>query len=129
MSLIISISASINGGINQQKALRGYYYNVLKGNSIIESNFDIESLSGMEIIGFFALGYSDYRDGPIPFAPCYGLHMFGTKDGESCKNANTGDGDTEFIRVMNMYGICGATFRKTPQGYRNNFESSICAVK
>ncbi|MEK6626332.1 MAG: hypothetical protein AABY86_15285, partial [Bdellovibrionota bacterium] len=50
MSLMISISASINGGINQQKALRGYYYNVLKGNSIIESNFDIESLSGMEII-------------------------------------------------------------------------------
>ena len=130
MSIMISISSSINGGINQQKAVRGYYYNVLKGNSIIESSFDLAALDApISTIGFFALGYQEHANGPTPYAPCYKLHMFGPKDGETCDNAQTADGKTEFIRVLTMYGLCGATFSRGPEGYRNIFESSMCAVK
>jgi len=131
IALMISISGSINGGINQQKAVRGYFYNILKGNSYVESSFDLKLLqNSIKTIGFFALGYQEKSMGVVPYAPCYRLHMFGQKDGEGCDTPQTGDGKTEFIRVMNMYGVCGATLSRVGGGgdYINAFENSPCAV-
>lgn len=128
---MISISASLNGGINQQKAVRGYFYNILKGNPYVESSFDLRLMQGsVKTIGFFAIGYQLKSVGEVPYATCYKMHMFGTPDGEQCDTPSTADGKTEFIRVMNMYGVCGATLIRTSnaEDYLNFFESSPCAV-
>ncbi len=129
MALMISISASLNGGINQQKAVRGYYYNILKGNSNIESSFDLRTMGTIKMVGFFALGYQEKNVGENPFATCYRLHMFGEKKAETCDNADTASGATEFIRVMNMYGLCGASYYAETSGFRSEFTDASCRVK
>ncbi len=51
---------AINGSINQQKAVRGYFYGLLRGNSYINTTTDLDEFSekAISVVGFSALGLS-----------------------------------------------------------------------
>lgn len=111
-SLILSISNSINASINQQKITRSYFYFLAAGNSTLpypgrESSDPYKSWRqfGMQI-----MGWSEKLDGKNPVAPCYKFNLLlGNEDGDECESAYT-EPTTQFIRIMTVYGICGATY-------------------
>src|SRR5438874_2506988 len=64
---------AINGSINQQKAVRGYFYNLMKNNSYVLTLSDLRSLqgNGTNQAGFFAIGWASKTQGKNRFAPCF----------------------------------------------------------
>jgi len=126
----LSVSSAINGNINQQKALRGYIYNIMKGNPFIISNNDLKLLS-KERASFFAIGYNEKNQGEKPFATCYKMHLFGNSNGggENCDSSGRSGSDTRFIRVLTVYGLCAATFLRPDGKFFINFEDPSCVLK
>ena len=43
VTLLFTAGNSINGSINQQKAVRGYFYHLLKGNSNLPVKLDLDA--------------------------------------------------------------------------------------
>jgi len=144
ISIFISVTGAINGSINQQKAVRSYYYFINKGNPKLPSNFDLKVIekaggANFQSIGFFVLGYreKDDQSEKEQFAPCYPIHKFGSSDkNETCDDPDFGDNQTSFVRVFTAYGICGASYRPANDDrrwYKAEFRGASspgsCAVK
>ena len=106
---------SISGSINQQKAVRSYFYNRLKGNSYIVSLPDLRShlKHAVTKVGFTALGWNDYLDDSNKsFAPCFKFSSI-LKNGseETCDSDEREEpGSSRFIRLFTFYGVCGAYY-------------------
>lgn len=106
---------SLNGAINQQKAIRGYYYNLLKNNSYIISQNDLIQLKnrGMNKIGFFALGYKEHGQSESEqFASCFQFSSMlrGTSNEKCDDSSRTDEGSSTFIRIFLAYGVCSANY-------------------
>ena len=81
----MKIGGAINGSINQQKHLRGYYFYKLKNSSYFPILNDLKSLSNMTQVGYSAFGWSEELvDGQQPKAPCYLLNSFFREPIDSC---------------------------------------------
>ena len=103
---------SINGSINQQKALRGYFYQVVKHNSYLINTSDLNAFSSMKQVGFFSLGWSEKMDGKTPVANCFKFSSL-LKNGssEECDTNVRDPADTSrFVRIFTMYGVCGPIY-------------------
>ena len=111
---LMSLGNSINGSINQQKIVRGYYFARIKGNPMIprkEHTLPNWSQVGMFMIGW-AEDYSGGGGGGSPIAPCYKLQSLvssSSEGTESCKSSYRRP-TTNFIRVYTAFGLCGATY-------------------
>jgi len=61
-TIFYTCGSAINGSINQQKAVRGYFYSLVKGNSYVigTQDLDIYKSKSMSQVGFFAIGWSEH---------------------------------------------------------------------
>lgn len=112
---VVHIGAAINGSINQQKAVRGYFYNLVEHDSMLPSSNNISDIAsrGVKHIGFWALGWQEKQNGESPVAPCYRMPLFGkaaNQDSEECETPQDGRDRSQFIRVYTMYGVCGEDY-------------------
>ncbi len=107
-----SFGNSINMSINQQKAVRGYFYHLLKGNSYGISYNDLKSLSdaGIKKVGFSSIGWrvKSKNGDKESFGNCYKVPNFlGGSDDEECDSPDRPkEGSSKFIRAFTVYGIC-----------------------
>lgn len=106
---------AINGSINQQKALRGYFYQVVKGNSYLLTHEDLKSHSsnGIKIAGFNAIGWNETLiNEKRSMAPCFKFSNFlKSNSKEECESPDREEeGSSQIIRVFTMYGVCGPTY-------------------
>lgn len=108
---------SISGSINQQKAVRGYFYGRIKGNSYLLSLPDLKAFSakGVKLVGFSSIGWRDKFVGENAIAPCFRFSSL-LKNGstEVCdSDERDEDGESRFIRLFTYYGVCGPTYYET----------------
>ena len=111
-TIYYSAGNSINGSINQQKAVRGYYYALVKGNSYLNTNselLDFLNNHGIGNVGFNSLGWNDHQVGNKPFAPCFKFSsLLKNNSTEECDSGDRdGEGTSRFIRLFTFYGVCG----------------------
>ncbi|OUR93107.1 hypothetical protein A9Q84_21635 [Halobacteriovorax marinus] len=135
-TVLVNLSNSINGSINQQKALRGYFYRILEHDSKAPNRIDIDYLSsqGRNIIAPVSLGWAKKRVGDAQsFGTCYKfLSLFGSSD-EECEESLSGENSSNFVKVFTFYGVCGSTYLKSSGGFyeeshflkMGNFASSL----
>lgn len=105
---------AMSGSINQQKAVRGYFYGSLKGNSYVNSLSDLNQFagSGLKKIGFNAIGWNEKFDGRNSFAPCFKFSSL-LKNGmtEECEGDDRDEeSSSRFIRLFTFYGVCGPSY-------------------
>ena len=109
---------AINGSINQQKSVRGYFYNLVKGNSYVTPLSDLKTLATKNIrrTGFNAIGWRDHDTGETSsFAPCFKFSSL-LKNGktEECDSKERDDDrSSRYIRVFTFYGVCGPSVLTT----------------
>ena len=111
--IFISISGAINGSINQQKAVRGYYYNIIKWSSHFPKLDDLNNgrYKTFNQISFFTIGWKEKLKGDRPVAPCYLLQSFLGENIDTCEDpTEINDGKSQFVRVYTAYGVCGANY-------------------
>ena len=113
LQVFINVGGAINGSINQQKVLRGYFYYTLKGNPFYPHLDDLNRSAGsFQTMSFLAMGWAnELEGGQFPVAPCYILESFFGDPIDSCKNLEKRDESlSQFIRVYTMYGLCGPSY-------------------
>ena len=142
-AIISGFANSINASINQQKFTRGYFYYRAQNNSTLPKpeggmphlNWD---QFGMHYLGFMEAFDSDDR----PVMPCYKISIpIAAAKGDLCENAYK-TGNTQFIRIGTVYGICGATYSRQgtsvihvpdylslPNGYTALIDQSSCIIR
>jgi hypothetical protein len=120
---------SISGSINQQKAVRGYFYALVKGNSYIVSLSEIRKLKeeGVTKVGFNALGWKErVTSGDTPIAPCFRFSsLLKNNMTETCEGSERdGEATSRFIRLFTFYGVCGPyyNFSQTPLDDKGYFD-------
>jgi hypothetical protein len=117
-TVLTNVGDAINGSINQQKSVRGYFYGSLRGNSYPISHKDLTDYSekGITGAGLVAFGWREKGDdGGQNFSACYPFLTFmgmGNKD-ETCEEPIVQDRKTSIIRVATLYGLCGEYFSAT----------------
>lgn len=121
-SIYYTIGNSISGSINQQKAVRGYYYALVRGNSYINTFSDLIEFNAGSIkkIGFNAIGWREKSDGAgtLAFAPCFKFSsVLKSESTEECDDkTREDDGKTRLIRVFTFYGVCGPVYTANDNG-------------
>ena len=113
---------SISGSINQQKAVRGYFYALVKGNSYVIPLNDLKKFGGtIKKVGFNSVGWNDHLVGTQSFAPCFKFSsLLKNNSTEECNGSDRDEeGSSRFIRLFTFYGVCGPYYN-TNQA--NNYE-------
>jgi len=118
LTLMVTISNSINASINQQKVTRGYFYYGLRGNSLGLNRMDLNEYqddysmtnTGMSVVGWRR---SDPEHGVADsYAPCFKFSSLFTSEttDQDCDTPSVSSGVTPIVRVYTAYGICSETF-------------------
>lgn len=107
---------SINGSINQQKAVRGYFYSLVKGNSYVVSFNDLKGHKEKNIgrVGFNAIGWNERLENKvISVAPCFHFSsLLKNNSTEVCDGSDREEPQSSrFIRLFTFYGVCGPTYQ------------------
>lgn len=126
LQAFLKVGGAINGSINQQKHLRGYFYYKLKNSSYFPSLNDLEQLSGMTQVGYSAFGWSqELVGGKQPKAPCYLLNNFFGEPIDSCGEVTErAENKSQFIRVYTVFGMCSGVYVINGEGNWNYVDSS-----
>lgn len=123
-TVLINISNSINGSINQQKATRGYFYRLLKNDSRAPNRIDIEFLvsRGINVVGPVSVGWRRKSVGDTQsFGTCYKfMNFFGNETSEECDELREGEVTSNFVKLFTFYGVCGESYMKSDSGYVEN---------
>lgn len=116
-TIIFNVGNSINVAINQQKVARRYFYYLVKGNSLLPTQAELmEYKSGFTQLGISMVGYADQIEssgsgGGQPYGSCFKFNSFAAGDSdETCKEPGDEEGESLFVRVFTVYGICGENF-------------------
>lgn len=128
-SIVYTVGNSINGSINQQKATRGYFYNLNKNNSFINTYSDLKLFesNSMSLVGFSYIGWrvKSESGGTISFAPCFSFNaMMKSGSDEGCDDKPNDPDISRHIRVYTAYGVCGPTYRFNGSQYINSILDS-----
>lgn len=106
---------SISGSINQQKAVRGYFYTLVKGNSYVVSLPDLKAFGEKSIkrVGFNSIGWNESIGADNKsFAPCFKFSSL-LKNGltEECESpARDEELSSRYVRLFTYYGVCGPNY-------------------
>jgi hypothetical protein len=131
---------AISGSINQQKAVRGYFYTLVKGNSYIVTLNELKSFrdgtGNITNVGFNSVGWDEHLVNQNPIAPCFKfLSLLKNNSEEVCEEKQTEEGQSRFIRLFTYYGVCGATYTQNAQDReffdidpRNQASQSSCTL-
>lgn len=127
ISVMVTTGNAINGSINQQKALRGYFYFLVRGSSVAGmstsqlATFDEEGLSS---VGQYVVGWRASDDSiNDTFGTCYKYNsLFNNSEivDRDCKDPSVRDGKTHFIRVFTAHGLCSENYEKRNGFYEVN---------
>lgn len=138
LSLLVTISSSINGAINQQKAARSYFYLLIRNNSTMPLPQFVYALKnqGMTNIGMFSIGWMDEQaEGGDPVASCYQINsMLAGGNSDECKDHYDHQSRTSRqIKVFTAYGACGNLYSVGERGniFHNTVQGgsmSACAI-
>jgi len=140
VTVFITMGNSINGAINQQKILRGYFYYDVKNNSFLPSSnrvYRLKAQKGISRPSMYALGWQLKSDatGSFPISTCYRLNPFltGTTD-ETCEDTSSikgADSPSAFVRIYTVYGLCATPYQSLDDGHvRYDNESwAACALR
>ncbi|MBC7428648.1 MAG: hypothetical protein H7336_08565 [Bacteriovorax sp.] len=114
-SIYYTTGNSISGSINQQKAVRGYFYSTTKGNSYLNTKLDLASFSdnNIQTVGFSALGWREKStDEKNAYAPCFKFSsLLKNSSTEGCDDSTRDDeSSSRYIRVFTYYGVCGPVY-------------------
>lgn len=112
-TLIVTVTASINASINQQKATRSYFYRFMKQNSYapLVSTIGSETFRNIKNLGMYSIGWHIKSDDNARYAECFKLNGILNEDnGETCDRPARGSTQSNFIRVFTFYGICSANY-------------------
>lgn len=116
---------AISGSINQQKAVRGYFYSIVKGNSYVVSLNDLKLFKekGINRVGFNSIGWNDHLSGVRSYAPCFKFSsLLKNNSTEECESPDRDEeGSSRFIRLFTFYGVCGPVYTQTT-GEQSLFE-------
>ncbi|MBT3235456.1 MAG: hypothetical protein HN353_05870 [Bdellovibrionales bacterium] len=113
LSVMLTVGSSINGSINQEKATRGYFFYLAKGNSNFPGPKSLSEMSALSSVGTFSIGWQDYSEGKLPVSSCYKLNALISKNsGETCQTPEAGSDITRFVRLYTVFGICTSLFRR-----------------
>ncbi len=110
--LLITVSAAINGSINQQKITRGYFFQLNRYNSMSFYSQYLNNLAkgGVKYVGMDIVGWTEKDVGTShePFAACYEMKLFSGKTEEKCSDNYSAT--TNFIKPSTVFGVCGASY-------------------
>ncbi len=117
LSIIVSVGSAINASINQQKAVRGYFFSRVAGDSTIPDRDQLLKLrdGGRTSVGYYAIGWRDYGEGDDssnskPVAPCFkAATLVKGISGDNCKNLIK-NRMTNYVRVKSVFGVCTARY-------------------
>lgn len=115
ITVFFNIGDSINSSINQQKAVRGYHFFLLKGNSTAPDlqglqTFKNDALDGGSMV---VTGWQEKTQGNVPMAPCFKFSsVFAGAGDETCETPTEEGEKSKYIRVFTVFGICGASYIK-----------------
>lgn len=110
VGLIVGLGSAINGSINQQKAVRGYFFYTAQNNSMIpKPDYINNPKDGWRSFGMYFIGWYDRIDGNQPIAPCYKIPV-PLDSGDNVCDDSYSELTTQLIRVGTVFGICGATY-------------------
>ena len=120
--VIYNIGNSINISINQQKVTRRYFYYIQKGNSFLPSNSLLAQWKdkGFTYAGLTMMGFQNDQISEQPVAPCFKFLNFLTGATDEVCEDKMEDQQSNFIKIMTAYGICGETYRLTDDGFWNS---------
>jgi len=129
-TIFYSAGNSISGSINQQKAVRGYFYNLLKGNSYLMTHSELVKFKdeGVKFVGFNALGFNSHRStGGDSFAPCFRFSsLLRNGSREECDGSTRDiEGSSRFIRLYTFYGVCGPAYVATSDSQGKDYFNII----
>lgn len=116
-SIIYSVGNALNSSINQQKAVRGYFYAITKGNSYLNTFSNLKELTGRGLnkVGFASIGWRERseNDGGDSYAPCFSFPQL-MKSGvdDECDKPDRSSDTSRHIRVYTAYGVCGPHYEK-----------------
>jgi len=137
-SILITLGNSINGAINQQKIVRGYFHGTYRGNPtapIVRDLMDYQN-NGINSSGLVAFGWRGSSLGAAggssqSIATCYKLNQMVGSDpnkDDNCEDPSNSEGSTGFIRIYTMYASCGQTYRATDAFYEvDPFDKSMAS--
>ena len=135
---MLKFASAINGSINQQKAVRSYFFHLIKNNSNLPNMRDLEEYGGksLNVVRMSVLGWRNKKDAADnSFAPCYEMPPFiGAGSSEKCEDRASNI--TRFIRVFTAFGVCSTNYRKPAAGneysyqfdYGNNPGENFCMI-
>ena len=124
-SIFYTVGNSVSGSINQQKAVRGYFYHLTKNNSYINTHRDIlyfADQASLKVIGFGAVGWREKEGGnDNAFAPCFTFaSMLRGSSEEKCEDPTRPVAESSsFIRIFTFYGVCGPVYSAPASGVGN----------
>ena len=113
---------AISASINQQKAVRGYFYSLIMGNSYLNNPLELAEFSRFSVksVGFSSLGWREKgnADGTTAFAPCFKFSsLLKNNSTEECDSKERDEeGMSRFIRVFTYYGVCGPVYSEIEPG-------------
>ncbi len=138
-SIMVNVTNAINGSINQQKAVRGYMFNSIKGNAMAPTMEDLLGTyqgGGISTGSAFSIGWKERIEGGVsPYAPCFKFVRFlGSPTNETCDDPSGAEEElkSSYIRVFTFYGLCGATYTKAGSFYQvddNNKGLGSCTLQ
>ena len=118
VTLLFTAGSSINGSINQQKATRGYFHYILKGNSILPVKSDLGRLEPVvPSVSVASIGWAESRpsDGE-QFGACYKFSTLYSSTDEICKGQAEDETSSIFVKPFTFYGVCSATYTRQAEG-------------
>ena len=127
MTVMLTTGNAINASINQQKATRGYFFNLIQNNSSIPVKTDMELLKNNAVakVSAFSIGWRTKEvDGKESLATCtkYTTMLGSINADETCEDPILDDNKSQFIRIFTFYGVCTESYQIDGTGnYRANW--------
>ncbi|HLE11250.1 MAG: hypothetical protein A2504_10715 [Bdellovibrionales bacterium RIFOXYD12_FULL_39_22] len=126
--LLITVSSAINGSINQQKVVRGYFFQLNRYNSMSSDINDLLTFAGggIKYAGMDMIGWTTMEDTgqtTTPLAACYEMKLFAGEAPEKCNDRSSPT--TNFIKPTTVFGLCSTSYRLLAPGIfaRDHFET------
>ena len=109
--LMLTVSGSINGSINQQKATRGYFFHLNRGNSMSPDlkDLDVYAGAGLNSVGMDMAGWMEKEIGSSPLLTCYEMKPFTSSGAKTTCDQRSGR-ITNFIKPSTVFGLCSSTY-------------------
>lgn len=118
--VMMNVSSSLNGAINQEKVARGAFFFYTKGSSMYPLYSELVGMRdsfGLKVVGMDSVSWTLKNDGDEqnkpPVAAAYRIRTWGRDKAvkESMDDTYPGsDGRTNFVKVSTVFGICSASF-------------------